>query len=123
MDFLDHRGRNLIDEWFRRIPDSAEAKIETRMLMMRDLPREDWASSWVSPYKGAEGIFELRIEHKDIQYRPLWFFGPKQRGLTLLVGATEVGDKIKPRSAPRVAQDRRNELLLDPTRNTKHEFP
>ena len=89
---------------------------------MRDLPREDWASSWVSPYKSADGIFELRIEHKNIQYRPLWFFGPKQRQLSLLIGATEVGDKIHPRSAPKSAEERRNALLLDPTRTVKHEF-
>ena len=121
-DYLDHMGRNVIVKWFKRIPDGAVAKIETRMLMMRDLPREDWASSWVSPYKSAERIFELRIEHKNVQYRPLWFFGPKQRQLTLLIGATEVGDKIKPRVAPETAQERRNELLLDPTRTINHEF-
>ena len=123
MDYLDRRGRNQIDEWFQHIPDSAEAKIEARMLMMRGLPRNDWASSWVSPYKGVEAIFELRIVHKKIQYRPLWFFGPERRQLTILIGAKEVGDKIEPRTAPQTAQGRRYELLLDPTRAVEHELP
>ena len=58
-----------------------------------------------------ESIYEIRFKYKQIQYRPLGFFGPNANDFTFLVPATEQGDKFKPKDAIKMAEERRINIL------------
>jgi hypothetical protein len=59
---------------------------------------------YVRTLKGeCDGLFELRIKYKNIQYRPLGCYGPGKNQVTLLMGAIEKGGKFDPLSACKTA--------------------
>lgn len=71
------------------MPEGAMAKIDARLLMMEGMSHR-WPEGWVSKYRGTEEIYELRITHCNVQYRPLGtYLGTKQ--FILLNGAIEKG--------------------------------
>lgn len=88
-DFLDSRGLNLIRLWLDSLPDNAKAKIDARILHMQAVPT--WPEQFVSSFSGYPGIFELRIVSAGSQYRPICFYGPKRREVTIVLGAVEKG--------------------------------
>lgn len=90
-DFLNASGESVIEEWFAKIGDEAEAFIERRLQEMR--PIYPWPPKWVSKYKTTE-LIELRITFNKVQYRPLGCYAPNYH-FWLLVGAIEKG-KIPP---------------------------
>jgi hypothetical protein len=43
-----------------------------------------------------DGLFEIRFESGNIQYRPLAYYGPEQGEITILTDATEIGGRLEP---------------------------
>ena len=123
MDYLDERGGNPIAAWFRSIGHGAATKIETRMIMMRNLPKEQWGANWVEKLTSVEGVFEIKTEYMNTQYRPLCCYGPERGQITILVGACEVGGKFAPKSAPKDAEKRRKDIRSNSRRVIRHELP
>lgn len=120
MDYLDQKRRNLIAEWLSDLPNRARAKVDQRLERIAGLKREEWPIIWTKPLRGVRGIFEIRLESGNVQYRPLFCFGPKQRQLTLLIGAIEVGGTFVPERSPQIAEERRAEIENDPSRVIDH---
>jgi hypothetical protein len=120
-DYLDDRGRNVIADWIKDLPEAAQTKLESRLLILRGLERNHWNPQYVKPLVGYSGVLEIRFRSNRIQYRPLFCFGPGRRELTLLVGAIEKGDEFEPKGAPTTAQSRRGEIQANPNRVTDHE--
>jgi hypothetical protein len=73
------------------LPWDAQAFIDNRILVMSGLRR--WSEKWISKYRGTDKIYELRIPHKKVQYRPLGAYG-QGFSFILLCGSIEKGDKI-----------------------------
>ena len=91
LDYVTFGGRNVIREWLDEIPVAAMAAIDNRLLTMSALPR--WSEKWVSKYRGTKEIYEFRIPHNKVQYRPLGtYFGPRR--YVLLRGAIEKNGRI-----------------------------
>jgi Gp49-like protein DUF891 len=88
-DFLDGRGCNSIREWMDSLPAKIAAKIDTRIIYMQAI--EVWPEQFVSSLVGYPDIFELRIASFGAQYRSLCCYGPTQREVTIVLGATEKG--------------------------------
>ena len=65
---------------------------------------------------GISGIQKLRIRG-NVQLRPLLCRGPIEilEEYTLLMGAKEVGGKWKPKDAPVVADERKQDVINNPT--------
>lgn len=89
-DFIEGSGQNPFFEWWSGLPVEAQAFIDARILQMRGLER--WSEKWISKYKGADKILELRITFNKVQYRPLGIYAPN-KSFILLGGAIEK-DKI-----------------------------
>ncbi|HUY26626.1 MAG TPA: hypothetical protein VMV27_04330 [Candidatus Binataceae bacterium] len=115
-DFIDSSGQSVIEEWFARIGEEAEAFIERRLKDMR--PMREWPEKWASKYKGTD-LIELRITFKKVQYRPLGCYA-RQFHFWLLAGAIEKG-KIR-KSDLETAQQRRKIAMNDTGRIREHEF-
>lgn len=116
-DFLDVHGGNVIRDWLDGLPASAQAAIEARLDGIAGLEK------LTRPYTGnlGGGIYEVRLEHKNVQYRPLFCYGPGQHVLTLLMGAVERDSQLVPRGAYETAVKRMGKALDDPNRTCEHE--
>ncbi len=107
--FISANGNNEIKEWRDNSPIKFQARIDGTV---RHLETQiDMQSSYFKHYK--DKIYELRITHNNIQYRPLGCFGPGQNEFTLLIPAIEKGDKLIPRNALKKAKERCNLIKND----------
>jgi hypothetical protein len=70
------------------------AKLDVRMAYLRDQPF--WKDPFYHPLTNQEGLGAVRFEYKNVQYRPLGFFGAGIRTFTFVYFATEKGDKYLP---------------------------
>ena len=85
------RGRNKIREWLNGLPCEAQAAIDYRLRTMEGA--EKWPTKWTKKYQGLDDIFEIRITHNKVQYRPLCTrIGDKKT--LILIGAIEKNWKI-----------------------------
>jgi phage-related protein len=120
MDFIDSKGGNPFYEWLSALPLEAQAAIDQRILTMAAM--EFWPEGYVSAYKSAPGILELRISSNRVKYRPLGVYSSTtRRRFVLLHGAIEKGGKI-PRGDLKAAMDRLRTLEREPTRVGPHRF-
>src|SRR5215472_8337648 len=122
VDYVEASGRNPFAEWLaQRVPPDAKTAINNRLLQMAG--SRSWPGKWVSGYEGYTGIFEARIPWNRVQYRPLFKYSITIRWqIILLNGATEKGGKLVPRSAMDTASNRRQAIVLEPTRVERHRF-
>ena len=110
--FMNDRGVNVIDEWFRTLTPRARAKFETRWKYLFSARITEWRRPHFSRLRGAcEGLCELRFESGNVQYRPIGFFGPEKREFTILICAQERGSRFVPSDACDTAQARKALIL------------
>lgn len=112
-------GGNAFMAWLDSLPNGAQAQIESRIKAMAPLQKTDWPRKWVSALKGYDGIYELRTPWQNVQYRPLYCYGPDQRQITLLTGAIEKDDNL-PLGTLKTATERQKLILLDRRRVRDH---
>jgi hypothetical protein len=128
MDFLETDGDNAILAWLNALrldrggEPRAKVKINTRIQYLEAQENWNWPPYMIVHLADCDGIFELRVVHKNVQYRPLGCYGPGEREFTLLIGACEENDDFRPREAPRIAEDRRATILRDPGRVCRHDY-
>ena len=118
LDFVDPRGKCPFFDWQSGLPLDAQAHVDARLLQMAGLLR--WPPKWISKYKTTEKIFELRIPHKKIQYRPLGVYAPG-RTFILVEGAIEKGGNI-PTNALARAEKRQKLLVKEPHHVREHRY-
>jgi hypothetical protein len=117
-DYLNASGRNLIRAWLVSLPKAVQAKIDVRLLTLAG--SDVWPPQYVSALKGCDDIYELRIVHGGVQYRPLGCHGPGRREFTLLLGVVEKGRL--PLTCYETAKRRRNIILSDRSRTCEHQY-
>lgn len=117
-DFHEPSGRNPFRSWMEDLPFEAQAFIDLRILTMRGLRR--WSEKWISKYRGTDKIFELRITHNKVQYRPLGAYG-QSFSFILLGGGIEKGDKIPAATIDSVVR-RQRDLELGNGYVREHQF-
>lgn len=110
LEFVAEDGKSPFSKWLSEQPPEAQAAIDTRILTMRGMDRQQWSSKWISPYTGQDKLFELRIPHNKVQYRPLGCYGPSRREFTILAGAIEKNWKI-PKQTIQVAMSRMDLIM------------
>lgn len=119
MDFVESSGQNPFDRWLHGFAEDVQAKINERLAFMEGLAK--WPEKWASDYKGAKGICEIRIVHRNINYRPLFMYAAQRRVIVLLGGAIEQNGML-PRSEIEAVVRRRKEFLKDQNRAVRHQF-
>ena len=120
MDFVKASGINAIREWMAGLDEGAQAAIDTRLLQMRAMQR--WPPTFAKKYKAIRGkIFEIRIAHNRIKYRPLGCYGPGRFQFTLLTGTIERGGKL-PKGDLGRAETRYKLIMKDASHVCEHDF-
>jgi hypothetical protein len=125
MDFLEADGSNPIRAWIDAQGKKVSVKIDTRIKHLEQVPQFD--PQYVSALSGGEwegaGYIELRIGFSGVEYRPICFYGPEKRQVTLLIGAIEKGGKL-PTGTKQIADNRRSIVYADLKRNRirKHDY-
>jgi hypothetical protein len=113
--FCEPDGKNRIQDLYSGCP-ATQAGLDTAWGYLSDLSRELWANPRVHAAKldAAKNEFrdyyELRFKVKKVQQRPIGWFGPGADEFTILVWATEKGNKLSPLSWRKTADDRRDKI-------------
>ena len=101
-DFVDANGENVIRSEFNSLPPGIrkkyKAKLEWKLAHLQVVRQLEMPH--VRQLTGpCSGIFEIRFEIGNVQYRPLCCYGPSDGDVTILVLAKEVGSQFVPASA------------------------
>jgi hypothetical protein len=95
-DRLDRHGHNAIRPWLNEIPEKARLKIDW---VLRNVALRDTLYPYFKKVQGYDDLLELRVEINKIQYRPLGGYGPNAGEFTLVLGAIEHNDHLRPSNA------------------------
>ena len=124
-EFLDSRGNGIVEAWLRkrRIQKKAIATLNQKIDLLEQYGPEA-PGLLVGPIH--KEIYKLTITAQGVQLRPMVCKGPinNDTEFTLLLGAIERDDRLKPSNAPQRAAVNRQEILKNPLRRRHHEqFP
>lgn len=121
---FDYCGPDEVNEfksWTQSLQPTQRAKLDAKLDMLKMLGSDLFPE--VLTGTDVPGILKLRIKG-NVQLRPMLCKGPidVNREFSLLVGAVEVGGKLKPKNAADLAADRKEEIRSDPdNRRVRHE--
>jgi hypothetical protein len=111
-DFRSERGENAIRSWTDGPGRPAKARLNALLRNLEVLERAFTRADKVGllrkggPCHG-QNFIELIIRVGNVQYRPIGWYGPDNRTVTLLVGATERDGEFEPRNACEQAVNRK----------------
>lgn len=114
--FVSDKGVSEIIEWKNKLPTKFRARIDRIVAHLET--QKDMRCKWFKHYR--DDIYELRLTHNTIEYRPLGCFGSGENEFTLLVPAEEHGSKLEPRNAFPTAQKRRTLILNDKSKDRRY---
>ena len=96
--------------WRKRLPPKARLKL--RWVIDNMETTADWTQTkYFRPLSG--GIGEIRFFISKRQFRPLGCRGPEEGEFTILIGAEEKDDELKPPGVIEIAKNRRDLVLED----------
>ena len=87
-----------------KMPVKCRARMDRWVRYLEATEPKRWTPELIKPLKWHDGIYELRIECLNVEYRPLGCFGPHEKQFTLLIGAIEKDSKFIPLQAPETAK-------------------
>lgn len=106
--FVPDQGVDVLSEWFHTAGNMEKAKLDSRMLHLRQQRREKWTRPFYDTLR--DGVGEVRFKANRIQHRALGFFGPDQNEFTFLILATKT-NRFNPPNAIDIAVERRKLIL------------
>ena len=114
LDFVNASGQNEIRVWLDGLPKKVKAKVNTRLQHLQ-AEKVLIDTRYTEVLHGeCEGLMEIKIEAANVQYRPLAFYGPGDRQITILFPAEERSDRFEPPGACEAALRKREEVLRMP---------
>ena len=123
-DYLTETGKNEIDEWLHSLPETTRFDFQQAFRTLEQVLRPN--PRYIAPVKGhGPGLWEVRLKCtvEKIQWRPLAFYGPRAREMTLLTVARIRDNKFDPKNVCKTAKQRRGQTEADPIRRTcEHNF-
>lgn len=96
-NLLDDQGGNTIRVWLDELPLRARLKTDQILKNLRVADR--LKPPFVKKINGHDDIFEIVVTHDKVQYRPLGGYGPNRGEFSIVLGAIEHNDKIRPPDA------------------------
>lgn len=130
-EYLDPKGRGVLTEWRKTRQSSEKASLDTKLETLQKVDDPDnqlpgllEGSGEKNRKKKSKHIFKLQIGGK-IRLRPMVCRGPAdpKREITVLCPAVELDGKLEPRNAPEISEQRRQEILADPSRRRRYDYP
>ena len=122
LDYVDEHGVNQIDAWLDGlrpgIRDEVRDKLDTKLKYAMQMQR--LGAPNFKPRRGkGTGLWEIVFEWRRVAYRPLVCFGPESGQVTILAGAREHNDQLRPPNIERTALARKYQLD-EPGRVKRH---
>lgn len=120
-DYCNPAGENEFKAWTQALQPVQRGKLNAKLDMLKMLG--DGLLPVILTGTDTPGILKLRIKG-NVQLRPMLCKGPidVDEEFSLLVGAIEVGSKLKPPNADVIADERKKEIRKYPdNRRVKHE--
>ena len=125
-DFLNQGGNNEIRKWLHEQGPTVRARVNALIQNLEKLDRvfvrPDKVGLLRKPPCGGEQLIELILKVDNVQYRPIGWYGPERRNVTLLLGATESGGELVPKNACSTAIARKQLVIQDRGRFCEHKF-
>lgn len=121
-DYVSPDGTNEILVWMKSLQKAELGKLNAKLDMLH--LHGPGLRPHVLTGTDAAGIQKLRVRG-SVQLRPLLCEGPQNVRIefTLLAGATEVQEELRPRGVLDAAVERKREVAADLARRKKHERP
>ena len=120
-DYINAQGENEILQWLHNVGGRGKngikfrAAFTERLLGLEGTPQVDWSRPPAAVLHGdCAGLYEVRKEIKNVQYRLIGFHGPGEATGTLVFGAREVNDKFVPSNTCQIAQEIKALVLSNP---------
>lgn len=122
--YRNAHGRDLFDDDYADQTPEARAEFRAVLNGLRDQPDiQGWTRPEFDRLNGPyRDLGKLRFKANNTQHRPIGYFGPEKGDFTLLIWATEKGDKWKPPNVRDTALARMNEVKANSTRAHECDF-
>lgn len=126
MDYIDHRGRNVVLDGLNAIPLTAKLRINAFIQYIEVTPppfdREDVKKLKNKDGQNCLGFIEFRIRCQGVQYRPIAWHGPDttQKQITIFAIATEKNSRFEPSGICQTCSNRLSGLLRNEGRIQLH---
>lgn len=115
--YVEEDGTSDVKKTYDDGSNQLRARFLSKIVILSSLPMAEWHETYWKPLQGnCSGLEELRFKADNVQQRPLGFrSGPNE--FTILFWATKKsGDKFIPKSACKIALERKEIALRDRTR-------
>lgn len=120
-DYVDDHNKNDIKKWTLEQDKVQRGKLNAKLDMLASKGSDLFPQ--ILTGTDTPGILKLRVKGK-VQLRPMLCKGPinHEKEFTLLFGAIERGDCLVPQTADKIADDRKEIVIKNPTnRRCDHE--
>jgi hypothetical protein len=126
MDYVDHRGENLVLQDLRGFPAAARAAINA-FIQNIEVTKPPFDVREVKKLRNKNGqnclgFVEFRIRNCGVQYRPIAWHGPDQRQITIFAIAVEQNSRLHPFGICETCNTRRGRLSRHEGRIVIHDF-
>lgn len=108
-DYVEADDTNVIKAWLNSLPGKQRDKVKARLDILLHYIRSSAVvrDDWMEKLKGEDdGIYEIKLSHRNIAYRILSCYGPGPRQITMLFPATKHNDRLRPPGARNSARER-----------------
>jgi hypothetical protein len=120
-DYIDEKGNNDFKKWTAALQKVERAKLNVKLDMLEQHGSELFPELLTGT--PTSGILKLRVKANNVQLRPMLCKGPinHETEFTLLIGATEKGDRLIPKDVDEEADQRKKIIIKNPNRRKDHE--
>lgn len=106
-------GKNEVQGTYDKGADDLRAGLSVALEYLRMQDRQDWArpkAARLDKNKTFRDYYEIRFKAGNLQQRPIGYFGPGSNDFTILIWATEKGNKLLPPTWFDIAERRRKQI-------------
>jgi len=123
-DYVEGNGNNQISAWLHAIPAGARDMFEALLDSIRPFRTLNRDTGTGKLDGDCDGLYEFIFKFEGVQYRPLFVYGPNNREITILVGATKTSRRRRtiwdPPEACDTAHRRYRNLQNETAKVVKH---
>ena len=115
LDYVGADGTNVIRAWLDGFSEKSRTKVKAKLDIhlgyIRTVPRI--RNDYMEKLKGEDdGIYEIKISYRKVEYRILSCYGPNPGQITMLVPAIEQNDRLRPPGVRRTARERSADIHI-----------
>lgn len=112
--YQSSNGKSDVQETYDSGTDALQAELETALDYLKVRTRDEWRRPKAAKLTRCDefrDFFEIRCFADNVQQRPIGYFGPGENDFTILIWATEKGNKLIPAEWCKKANRRRKQIL------------